>query len=293
MAPTAARKKGLGRGLASLIPDTAFDAEATGPIGQGLRQVPLDEIRPNPEQPRTRFDASALEALADSIREHGVLSPLVVHRHEGAYVLLAGERRLRAAGLAGLHEVPCVVVDADSPDAWLELALIENLQREDLDPVEAARGYDRLIRVFGRTQVQVARAVGRDRSTIANAVRLLGLPDAVLARVQDGTLSAGHGRALLPLKDRPAELHRLARQVEAQGWSVRRTEREVARRLRPERPPAPPDTTFDYATRLLTDALRTSVSIQGRRDGSGRIVLDYADAEDLERLIDQLKGTAG
>lgn len=287
-------KRGLGRGLAALIPDSTLEGSSADGAAQQLRQVPLDEIRPNPEQPRAQFEPEALQALADSIAAHGVLSPLVVRREEGRYVLLAGERRLRAAGLAGLHEVPCLVREAHLPVEQLEVALVENLLREDLDPIEAARGYRRLIEEFGLTQEQVAQRVGRKRATVANAVRLLELPEYVTHAVQDGRISAGHARAVLPLLDDEAVLRELLAQTIAKGWSVREVERQVARlsrvdpiaktndRLRRER-------TMEYATQLLRGALKTSVAIRPLKRGGGRIVIDYADAEDLERLLDHMR----
>lgn len=288
--------RGLGRGLASLIPDSALAGEGGTPEASALRVVPLDEVRPNPEQPRQVFDGAELEALAASIRAHGVLSPLVVRRHEGRYVLIAGERRLRAAALAGLEEVPVLVREADQPSEQLELALVENLQRADLDPVEAARGFERLIQEYGYTQEEVAQRVGRDRSTVANAIRLLKLPDFVLQSLRDGRITAGHARALLPLEDID-ELRQVLARVIAQQLSVRATERLVAqlaqvqtvrqaeRRNRQR--------TLEYATRLLEEALHTSVQIRPLKKGGGRIVIDYADSEDLERLIGKLREQSG
>ena len=284
-------KGGLGRGLASLIPDSALDVDNLPATRAALRVVPLDEIRPNPEQPREHFDREELEGLAESIRVHGVLSPLVVRRDEGRYVLIAGERRFRAAGLAGLHEVPVVVREADDALAQLELALVENLQRTDLDPVEEGRGYQRLIDDFGHTQAEVAKRVGKNRSTVANAVRLLKLPDYAQQALREGRITTGHARALLPLDD--ADCRRLLAKIIAQGLSVRHTERLVndltrtttmRAKKREER-----KKTLDYATRLLRDSLRTSVEIKPLKKGGGRIVIDYADAEDLERLIHQLR----
>jgi ParB family chromosome partitioning protein len=281
--------KGLGRGLASLIPDSALDVEALPVARSGARMVPLDEITPNPEQPRERFDAEALEGLATSIRTHGVLSPLVVRRHEGRYVLIAGERRFRAAGLAGLVEVPVVVRDADDGNVQLELALVENLQRTDLDAVEEGRGYQRLVSEYGYTQEEVAQKVGKQRSTVANAMRLLKLPDYALEALRDGRISAGHARALLGLDDDDA-LRQVLTRIVAEGLSVRATERLVsAARREPVRARDRSQRTLDYATKLLRDALRTSVAIKPRKRGGGRIVIDYADAEDLERLIHRLK----
>lgn len=285
--------RGLGRGLASLIPDSALDMDQFPDRRPALRMVPLDEIKANPEQPRHVFEPDDLAALADSVKAHGILTPLVVRRHEGRYVLIAGERRLRAAGLAGLTEVPVVVREADDPSVQLELALVENLQRVDLDPVESAKGFARLIEEYGYTQEAVAQRVGKDRSTVANAVRLLKLPDFVLDALCDGRITAGHARALLPLGD-PDELRRTLAKVIGQGMSVRATERLVSSLIKVRTVRGRSDRsrkrTLEYATKLLEDSLRTSVAIKPRRNGSGRIVLEYADAEELERLIGQLRG---
>lgn len=283
--------RGLGRGLASLIPDEALEGDHRSP-DRDLRVVPLDEIVANPEQPRQVFGADELAGLAASIREHGILSPLIVRRHEGRYVLIAGERRLRAAALAGLTEVPVFMREAAEASTQLEIALVENLQRTDLDPIEAARGFHRLVALYGYTQDQVATRVGKDRATVANAMRLLKLPDFALAAVRDGRISAGHARALLPLVD-PDEIRRLLGRVIAQQLSVRATEQLVARivKVQPvlsaERKAR--ERTMEYATRLLEDALHTSVAIETRKSGGGRIVIDYADAEHLETLIQHLR----
>lgn len=284
----------LGRGLASLIPDTALDhVDTTTTRQKGVRQVPLDEIKPNPEQPRTAFEPVALEALSDSIRRYGILSPLVVRRSQGRYILIAGERRFRAAALAGLTEVPVVLRDAPDAKEQLELALIENLQREDLDPVETAKGYARLMEEYHLTQDQVAKRMGRDRSTIANALRLLKLPDFVLAAVRDRRISAGHARTLVPLAETPEELRQVLAKVLAQKLSVRATERLVSSITATPKPIRTAnkerrDNTFDYATRLLTEALQTSVQIKDK-GGKGRIVIDYTNPEELERLIQTLR----
>jgi ParB family transcriptional regulator, chromosome partitioning protein len=286
--------RGLGRGLASLIPDDALDGESRAPERE-LRVVPIDEIVPNPVQPRQVFSPDELSSLAASIREHGVLSPLLVRRHEGRYVLVAGERRLRAAALAGLTEVPVLLRDAPEASVQLELALVENLQRTDLDPIESARGFQRLIEQFGYTQDQVATRVGKDRATVANVVRLLKLPDFALAAIRDGRITAGHGRALLPLVD-PDEIRRLLGRVVAQQLSVRATEQLVARMVKTqpvitaERKSR--ERTLEYATKLLEEALHTSVSILARKAGGGRIVIDYADGEHLESLITRLRESA-
>jgi ParB family chromosome partitioning protein len=284
----------LGRGLASLIPDTAFtddDVETTK--RPEIRLVPVEEIRRNPEQPREVFDSADLTTLAESIKKHGVLAPLVARRDGGRYVLIAGERRLRAASLAGLAEVPVVLKEADEGADQLEIALVENLQRADLDPVEAAKGYQRLVEHYGYTQDEVADRVGKERSTVANALRLLKLPDVVLTALRDGRISAGHAKALLPVDD-AEELRRLVAKIIAQGLSVRATEQAVRAIVRtdPIRRSAAQrreQKTLDYANKVLSEALHTAVEIVPRKKGGGRIVIDYVDAEDLERLISKLR----
>lgn len=284
--------RGLGRGLAALIPDSALEMDVAPTERGALRVVPIDEIRPNPEQPREVFDKDGITELAASIQAHGLLSPLVVRKMEGRYVLIAGERRLRAAALAGLKELPVLVREADEPALQLELALVENLQRTDLDAIEGARGFQRLIDEYGYTQDQVATAVGKDRSTVANAVRLLKLPEFVLATLRDGRISAGHARALLALTDED-DLREVLSKVVAQGMNVRQTERLVAERVRIPTVLAAQqrqkERVLDYATKMLQEALHTSVAIRPKARGGGRIVVDYADAEDLERLIGLLR----
>jgi ParB family chromosome partitioning protein len=286
------RPRGLGRGLASLIPDTALDL---GPAveRESLRRVPIDLVRPNPEQPREVFDRDALSELAASIRTHGVLSPIVVREDDGRFILVAGERRLRAAALAGLSEIPVVVRAAESRQTQLELALVENLQRADLDAIEAARGFQRLIDEYGYTQDQVAAAVGKDRSTVANAVRLLKLPELVLTALRDGRISSGHARAMLSLTSED-DHRRVLANIAAQGLNVRQTERLVATLVKAPvvvgpRPDGGRDRTLNYAVKLLEEALHTSVDIRPKPKGGGTIVVDYADTEDLERLIGVLR----
>ncbi len=286
-----AARRGLGRGLASLIPDSAFD----DPSGGGTldaRLVPIDQIRPNPEQPRKAFDEDELRGLTDSIRADGVLSPLIVRREDGRYVLIAGERRLRASALAGLTEVPVVVREAARPARQLELALVENLQRADLDPIEAAQGYARLVREYGLTQAEVAERVGKDRSTVANAIRLLALPDFALDALRDGHLSAGHARALLPLDD-PAAMRQIIGRIADEGLSVRAVEGLVRRHGQGD--PAAREAErrklargVAHAGKLLTRALGAKVEVRPRKDGGGRIVIDFGDRSQLDALIAQL-----
>lgn len=283
-------RRSLGRGLSALIPSDILDSP-TGSHSRGaLRMVALDRITPNPEQPRIRFKGPALEELAESIREHGVLTPLLVRRGEGdRYFLVAGERRLRASGLAGLEEVPCWVRDDVDSREQLELALVENIQREDLDPIETAQSYRRLCEDFGMTQDAVARRVGKDRATVANAIRLLRLPDFALAELRAGNITAGHAKALLSLPD--DELIRAAlRDVLKDELSVRATEKKVkaimAPRRRQQNKPAP---TFPHLVERLTKTLSTRIKIEGRsRSPRGRIIIEYYDSEDLDRLVQRL-----
>jgi ParB family chromosome partitioning protein len=255
--------------------------------------VPLDEIQPNPEQPREVFKAADIASLSASIERHGILAPLVVRRDNGRYVLIAGERRLRAATMAGLSEVPVLLKDVADPKDQLEMALVENLQRADLDPIESAKGYQRLMEVYSYTQDQVAERVGKERPTVANALRLLRLPDDELVAIRDGRISAGHGRALLPLVN-PDEMRGVVAKVIAQGLSVRATEkmvRQISRfdPVRRSNTQRRQEKTLDYANKVLSDALHTAVAIKPLKKGGGRIVINYSSTEELERLIAELR----
>ncbi len=282
---------GLGRGLASLIPTTAPPTEA--PV-----EIPLDRIRSNPYQPRRRTDEAEIAQLAASIREHGVLQPILVTETIDGFELVAGERRVRAARLAGLTHIPAVV--RQLPDRHrLELALVENLQREDLNPIEEAHGYRRLIDEFGLSQEEIAARVAKARSTVANTLRLLDQPTEIQEAVADGRLSAGHARAIGGLP--PEDQLRLAELVVAKGLNVRQTE-ELARRLRsgadggPEAAPTtdprsddPVDVELARVQDDLQRALGTKVRIARGRRG-GRIVIEYYSDEELGRLYDRLTG---
>lgn len=216
-------QRGMGRGLAALLASGPGAADADAPA---LRELAVELIRPNPRQPRREFDGEGLLALAESIRSRGILQPLVVRSLPGgSYELIAGERRLRAARLAGLERVPAIVRDAEEAER-LELALIENMAREDLNPIEEARACATLVDDLGVSKEELGRRVGRSRAAISNAVRLLDLPDEVQAMIQAGELSAGHGRALLMCKDH-GERRRLAREARHRDWSVRETERRA------------------------------------------------------------------
>jgi ParB family chromosome partitioning protein len=278
------RPQGLGRGLASLIPQRS-------PGQPGAIDIAITRIRPNPHQPRKRFDAEGLASLTASIVEHGVLQPILVTEVVDGYQLVAGERRLRAAQAAGLERIPAVVRQLADRD-HLELALVENLQREDLDPLETADAYRQLIDDFGFSQDEVATRVGRARSTVANTMRLLDLAPATQAAVADGRLTEGHGRALgglaVELQDRVLD------SVIGQELSVRQTE-ELVRRLREPKPdPAAQaakrsDPDLERVEEDLRRALGTKVSLARSRRG-GRIVIEYYSDEELGRLYDRLTG---
>jgi ParB family chromosome partitioning protein len=284
----------LGRGLSALIPEDILDNQ-TRPDGGALQQIRIDQIRPNPEQPRLRFATSALDELAESIKTHGVLTPILVRRvsaHE--YILIAGERRLRASGLAGMETIPAWIRDDVSSQAQLELALIENIQREDLDPIETAMAYQRMIAEFQLTQAEVARRVGKDRATVANAVRILRLPTFVLEELRGGRITAGHAKALLPISE-PTVLRKALREVINRDLSVRATERMVSTIIKPSRKSSKATApAYKAATEQLAKSLNTRVRIEPRARGKrGKIVIDYFSPEELNRLVEQLRGTDG
>lgn len=285
----ATRKGGLGKGLEALFVDN--ETEEITPS-----TLKLTEIEPNREQPRKDFDEKALSELADSIREHGVLQPLLVRPlKDGRYQLIAGERRWRASRMAGLTEVPVIVRDLDD-QAAMELALIENLQRTDLNIMEEAAGYRELMERYGMTQEVVAKRVGKSRPAVANALRMLALPEATARLVREGKLTAGHARALLGLPD-PAEIDPLAERVLAEGRSVRETERLVAdRKVSPEKKPQPAVKNWGEDSRLkqtvlyLSEYFGRKAQIKAKKDGTGRIVIDFYSKEDLEALLKQMCG---
>ena len=279
------KQKGLGRGLGALIDDYSGPAQQ-----QAVTVLPLQKVEPNPNQPRRTFDEVELQALADSVAEHGIVQPLAVRALEnGYYQIIAGERRWRAARLAGLKELPVVVLEADD-QAVMELALIENLQRQDLNPMEEAEGYRVLMEEHGLTQEQVASRVGKSRPAVANALRLLALPEEVRAMVEDGTLSAGHARAVLSLPS--AKLQKAAAQkIIALRLSVRQAEMMCKRMAAGEKPAKQkPALVVDYVgecEKALTKQLGRKVRIvSGKR--KGRFELEFYGQDDLQRLYDAL-----
>ncbi len=291
------RRSSLGRGLAALIPDDVMEAKPQIGTRNRVLEVPLAEIQPNPEQPRTHFDPQALTDLKNSIQVHGIIQPILVRsKPGGGYVLIAGERRLRAAGLAGLETVPAVLrADAGEGDVQLELALVENLQRQDLDAVEAARGYRRLQQDYGYTQEQVANKVGKERATVANALRLLRLPDSVLNLLREGRITAGHAKALLSVED-SGMLKAIVAQILNKDLSVRATEAlvrsQVKAKGKPKAGAKKADKALRYVSDLLSRSLSTAVDIKPKaRGGGGKIVIDYSSPDELERLIEALRAS--
>ena len=276
--------KGLGKGLGALFGDLPPVPEDEPP-----RSLPLQQVEPNPLQPRKDFDEEELQALADSITQHGVIQPLTVRpMNNGFYQIIAGERRWRAARLAGLKEIPVVVMDADDQTV-MELALIENLQRSDLNPMEEAQGYRTLIDQYGFTQDEAAKRVGRSRPAVANALRLLQLPDSIAAYVQSGELSAGHARAILQLHGERAQ-EEAAKKIMTLQLSVRQAE-SMCRRLAEEKPeeekPFEVDYTGECAKELSRTLGRGVKIVTGRK--KGRVELEFYGQEDLQALYEALQ----
>ena len=283
----AKQNKGLGTGLGALFGGDEFNEEESE-----LLYLPISKVEPRLEQPRNYFDEEALQELAESIAQYGLIQPITVRKLDsGYYQIIAGERRWRASRLAGLSEVPVRVIEADDRRT-AELALVENLQREDLNPIEEAKGYKTLIEVYGLTQEETAKSVGRSRPAVANSMRLLNLSEPVMEMVEKGELSAGHARALIPIVDEKTQL-KLAREVVEKAYSVRRTEQEAAKLTRPPREEKTEDKskiTVDYAAEVanrISLALGRKVKlIDGKK--TGKIELEFYGADDREALIEAL-----
>ena len=282
-----AKRKALGKGLGALIPEVA---PASG--GGRLLELDLDQLEPNPDQPRRKFDAASLAELAASIRTQGIVQPLVVRRAGEKYRIIVGERRWRAAQLARLRSVPALLHDTDDTGA-LELALVENIHREDLNPIEEATAYRMLVDRLGLTQEQVAERVGKRRSTVANAMRLLLLPEGVQGRLREGSIDMGHARALLALED-PARQLELCEEAVRKGLTVRQVERGARQAAAGRKAPRPraKDAFVLDVERRLSDALEAPVSIRpgGGTTKRGRIEIGYFSEADLQRLVDLLMG---
>lgn len=284
----AKEKKGLGTGLGVLFGEDSFDEAESE-----LITLPITKVEPRREQPREYFDEAALQELADSIAQFGLIQPIVVRKLDsGYYQIIAGERRWRASRLAGLSEIPVRVIEADDRRT-AELALVENLQREDLNPIEEAKGYKTLIDVYGMTQDEAAKSVGRSRPAITNSLRLLSLSEGVLELVEKGSLSAGHARALVPIADEKKQLD-AANEVISRSLSVRKTEELAARMQKPAAAPQakqPGGLTVDYAAEIskeLSALLGRKVQLTDGKK-TGKIELEFYGSDDREALIDQLK----
>ncbi|WP_308815012.1 ParB/RepB/Spo0J family partition protein [Sphingomonas sp. GV3] len=290
------RPAGLGRGLSALLGEMASEApisrDGAAPVPSGVRMLPVSALSPHPDQPRRHFDEAALDELAASISARGLIQPIVVRPHGHDYQIVAGERRWRAAQRARLHEVPVVVREFDDAQT-LEIALIENIQRQDLNAIEEAQAYQRLAGEYGHTQEALAKIVHKSRSHVANLLRLLELPDPVQARVTDGSLSMGHARALLGSRD----VEGLAEQVIARGLSVRETEK-LAKGAKPERAggrPATrvvapePDADIAALERQLSDLLGLGVRVAFGEKG-GTLTLSYSTLDQLDMICQRLTG---
>lgn len=279
--------KNLGRGLSALFGE---DTPQTPPVREikprgGFRTIPLRKIEPNQAQPRRTFDEEALKELENSIRRHGVLSPITVRATQnGMYQIIAGERRWRAARRAGLESIPAMVVEADD-QTMMELAMIENLQREDLNPIEEAEGFRALIDDFGMKQEVVAERVGRSRSAVANSLRLLSLSDEIRAMLSEGKLTAGHARAVLAVQDE-SKREQAARAIAESGMSVRQAEAFAKKQNKPEKPAKQPPFAVNYYEEIqnkLESTLGRKVHVSGKKN-KGTIELEFYGNEDLERL---------
>ena len=282
------KKGGLGRGLSSLMAETQTE---TGFTGSEI-EMDIEKILPNPNQPRTQFDETSLRELSESIERNGVLQPLLVRRKGSVYEIIAGERRYQASKLAGLKQVPVIVKEVDD-DKVLEIALIENLQRSDLNPIEEARGYKRLIESQGMTQEALSKAVSKSRSAITNALRLLDLPEQVQEMLFQGKLTAGHARAILAVPFEDGRI-KLAEKVVKEGLSVRATENlaplfSVGDAPRTPRPVTPQS--YKKAARALRQVFDTDVKVKQTR-GKNKIEISFKDEEDLARILSLIEGSA-
>lgn len=289
--PSPKKRGGLGRGLNALVSEAEYEtggsaASASNAVSE--TKLPIEDIVPNPNQPRIHFNETELRELSESIQEHGVLQPLLVRKHGNGYEIIAGERRYQASKLAGLEELPVIIKDVDD-EQMLALALIENLQRSDLNPVEEAKGYRQLIDASGMTQEALSKAVSKSRSAITNSLRLLDLPEVVQQMIFEGKLTAGHARAILAVPYEDARIN-LAEKVVAEGLSVRATENLAPLFSAGETPktsrPATPQS-FKKAARVLRQVFNTNVRVKSSR-GKNKIEIEFKDEEELSRILGEM-----
>lgn len=289
--PSSKKRGGLGRGLNALVSEAEYETGGSATSSSNAvpeTKLPIEDIVPNPNQPRIHFNETELRELSESIQEHGVLQPLLVRKHGNGYEIIAGERRYQASKLAGLEELPVIIKDVDDEE-MLALALIENLQRSDLNPVEEAKGYRQLIDASGMTQEALSKAVSKSRSAITNSLRLLDLPEVVQQMIFEGKLTAGHARAILAVPYEDARI-KLAEKVVAEGLSVRATEnlaplfsaRETPKAQRPATPQS-----FKKAARVLRQVFNTNVRVKSSR-GKNKIEIEFKDEEELSRILGEM-----
>ena len=289
--PSPRKRGGLGRGLNALVSEAEYEtggSSASLSNAASETKLPIEDIVPNPNQPRIHFNETELRELSESIQEHGVLQPLLVRKHGNGYEIIAGERRYQASKLAGLEELPVIIKDVDD-EQMLALALIENLQRSDLNPVEEAKGYRQLIDASGMTQEALSKAVSKSRSAITNSLRLLDLPEVVQQMIFEGKLTAGHARAILAIPYEDARI-KLAEKVVAEGLSVRATENLIPLFSAGETPkttrPATPQS-FKKAARVLRQVFNTNVRVKSTR-GKNKIEIEFKDEEELSRILGEM-----
>lgn len=289
--PSVKKRGGLGRGLNALVSEAEYEtggSAAAGSNASSETKLPIEDIVPNPNQPRIHFNETELRELSESIQEHGVLQPLLVRKHGNGYEIIAGERRYQASKLAGLEELPVIIKEVNDEE-MLALALIENLQRSDLNPVEEAKGYRQLIDASGMTQEALSKAVSKSRSAITNSLRLLDLPEVVQEMIFEGKLTAGHARAILAVPYEDARI-RLAEKVVTEGLSVRATENLAPLFSAGETPktqrPATPQS-FKKAARVLRQVFNTNVRVKNSR-GKNKIEIEFKDEEELSRILGEM-----
>lgn len=289
--PSVKKRGGLGRGLNALVSEAEYEtggSAASASNAASETKLPIEDIVPNPNQPRIHFNETELRELSESIQEHGVLQPLLVRKHGNGYEIIAGERRYQASKLAGLEELPVIIKEVNDEE-MLALALIENLQRSDLNPVEEAKGYRQLIDASGMTQEALSKAVSKSRSAITNSLRLLDLPEVVQQMIFEGKLTAGHARAILAVPYEDARI-RLAEKVVTEGLSVRATENlaplfsagETPKTTRPATPQS-----FKKAARVLRQVFNTNVRVKSSR-GKNKIEIEFKDEEELSRILGEM-----
>lgn len=289
--PSPKKRGGLGRGLNALVSEAEYETGGSATSASNAAsetKLPIEDIVPNPNQPRIHFNETELRELSESIQEHGVLQPLLVRKHGNGYEIIAGERRYQASKLAGLEELPVIIKDVDDEE-MLALALIENLQRSDLNPVEEAKGYRQLIDSSGMTQEALSKAVSKSRSAITNSLRLLDLPEVVQQMIFEGKLTAGHARAILAVPYEEARI-KLAEKVVAEGLSVRATENLAPLFSAGETPKTPRTTTpqsFKKAARVLRQVFNTNVRVKSSR-GKNKIEIEFKDEEELSRILGEM-----